>query len=110
MRENTDPGYFSKPDLKHELRTYITAIMGYIELFRETFDKQVKATGKKKDFPVDLENIWLAANLLAALVEDSEPVFGKGYDEEEYTEVELTMKSPTEAGQRLRSHYYRTEQ
>ncbi len=41
---STDPESFSapKPDLKHELRTYITAIMGYIELFRETFERQAK--------------------------------------------------------------------
>ncbi|MBC8280561.1 MAG: HAMP domain-containing histidine kinase [Chloroflexi bacterium] len=110
MSKKTDPQSTPKPDLKHELRTYITAIMGYIELFRETFEKQAKANGKKIEFPADLENIWMAANLLAALVEDAEPVSGKGYGaDEEYSEVDLNMNSPTEAGQRLRSHYYRTE-
>ena len=96
-----------RPDLKHELRTYITAIMGYIELFREAFERQAKQAGKKADFPTDLENIWLAANLLAALVEDSEPVSGKGYRDESYAEVDLSMQSPSEAGQRLRNFVFR---
>ena len=45
--------------------------MGYTELLREAFERQA---GKNKDFRQDIENIWVAANQLAALVEDVEPV------------------------------------
>lgn len=108
MSKKEKPIDVPKPDLKHELRTYITAIMGYIELFREAFEAQAKANGRKMDFPADLESIWMAANLLAALVEDAEPVSGNGYQSEGYAEVDLNMQSPSEAGQRLRSFYYRS--
>lgn len=91
-------------DLKHELRTLITAIMGYIELVREAFEVQQR---KKGEFPPDLENIWLAANLLAALVEDSEPVSGKGYEGETPSKSALDMNDTSEAGQRLRAFVFK---
>ena len=95
-----------KPDLKHELRTYMTSIMGYIELVREAFELQAKAKGTKGEFTPDLENIWLAANLLAALVEDAEPVSGNGYDVDGSIGSESIARSPSEAGQRLRQFLY----
>ena len=107
MSTENDLGPSPKPDLKHELRTYITAIMGYIELFRETFERQAKKNGKTGEFPADLEQIWMAANLLAALVEDSEPVSGKGYDNDGGSGTELSLQSTSEAGQRLRNFVFK---
>ena len=53
------------PDLKNELRTQITEIMGYTELLREAFERQA---GKNKDFRQDIENIWVAVRAAHALL------------------------------------------
>ena len=51
MSTDNDSESTPTPDLKHELRTYITAIMGYIELVREAYERQANKNRKEGRIP-----------------------------------------------------------
>ncbi|MBT97900.1 MAG: hypothetical protein CL902_04650 [Dehalococcoidia bacterium] len=55
-----------KNDLVHEVRTYLDTTIGFLEIMRdEALDNG------EGGLPPELENIWLASNRLAALVEET---------------------------------------
>ena len=53
-------------DLIHEVRTYLDTTIGFLEIMRdEAIDMG------EEGLPPELENIWMASNHLAALVEET---------------------------------------
>lgn len=84
------------PDFGHELRTFLNAIIGYVELLQE----DAKGEGYDSLFP-DLENIWLAANHMTALVEENSWAIQAKSD----SEVDM---SPAQAAQWLREQVLRS--
>ena len=52
-------------DLKREVRTYLDTIIGYLDLLREDAAEKDEGT-----LSPELEQIWIASNELAALIEE----------------------------------------